>query len=244
MGEEVGEDFEDLFFDLGDGLAGIDDAVAGGPLLDLPEVIFADALEVVTGALFNAVFHGGVVEEDGLLVADLASSAAGGTAGPEGIESCHGDIGVEIEDDGEVGPGTFDGDFGDAEDGVHGHAAAAALVGEGGGGEAVGNDAFAGGEGGLDVFMDELGARGHVEEHFAVEVHAFVFGGEEEVADLFTDEGAAGLTEASDADVGVFEAGDEGFELGGFSAAIGTVEDDEFSGEVVEVGVAHELPCA
>ena len=82
-----------------------------------------------------------------------------------------------------------------------GHAAAAALIGEGGGGEAVCEDAFAGGEGGFDLFGDELWQGGHVEEHFAAEVHSVVFWGEEDFADLFADGGAAGFAKATDGDV-------------------------------------------
>ena len=55
--EEVGEGFEDLFFDMGDGFGGIDDAVAVGPLFGLPEVVFADPLEVIARALFDAVLE-------------------------------------------------------------------------------------------------------------------------------------------------------------------------------------------
>ena len=88
--------------------------------------------------------------------------------------------------------------------------------------------------------MDELGTGGHVEEHFAADVHAFVLGGEEDFADLFADVCAAGLAELADLDVGGFEFGDEGFHLRGFAAAVGAVEDDEFAGEMLEVVCGHE----
>ena len=93
-------------------------------------------------------------------------------AGEQGVEAGHGLVDVEVEDDGEVGVGAIDGGFGDLLDLLEVHAPAAALVGEGRGGEAIREDAFAGGECGFDLFMDELGAGGHVEKHFTADVHA------------------------------------------------------------------------
>ena len=93
-----------MFFHVGDFLAGVDGAVAVGPLGGLPEVVFADLFEIGAGALFDAVFG-------------------------QGVEAGDGEVGVEVENDGQVGPGFVDGDFGYFED-FFDFQAGGALVGE------------------------------------------------------------------------------------------------------------------
>ena len=99
-----------LFFHRLDGFRTIHDAVAFWPLCCLPEIILADALEVIAVALFDAVLE-----------------KAGGI-GEEGVEPSHGLVNFEIEDQGKVRPDVIDGGFGDFKDLLEVHAAAAALV--------------------------------------------------------------------------------------------------------------------
>lgn len=112
-----------------------------------------------------------------------------------------------------------------------GNAAADALIDGGGVEEAVADDDAALREGGADDFFCELGAAGAEEEDFGGGADAHFGAGEfEDVADGFTQGGAAGFAGDEVGDAVLFEAFDEVVDLGGFARAFAAFEGDEFWG--------------
>lgn len=166
-------------------------------------------------------------------------SAFGLHAVEERAESLGGGDFVDVKHDDEIGLEISRGHARDTGDVGHGEAAGGALVGEGGADVAVGEDEFAAFERGDDAALDEFGAAGHVEEHFAADAHleALIGTGEEDVlADAFADGRTAGLADFAQGDIESAEEGGQAAELGAFAAAVGAFEDDELSGSAAEEG--------
>lgn len=174
------------------------------------------------GGVYAEVALGGWIAGDEVVVALADFGVEGGALGfhavEEGVEAGGGGILVDIEDEGGVGLGGLHGDFGGFVDLGFGDASCGALVGVGGGDEAVGDDEVALVEGGFDELLAELGAGGHVEEHLAAEGHGLaVEVVEEGVADFFSDFGASWLADFGDFDACVADGFEEHGELCGFA---------------------------
>lgn len=222
-GEPVGEHLKQGLPDLIFVGAGVDDGVAVRALAGLLEIALAHAGVKLAAFGFHAI--------------------------EQGVEPRGGGRLVDVEDDDQVGLEPAGGDLGDGENVGRRQPAGGALIGKGGTDEAVGEDGAAGVDGRSDEALDQLGSAGHVEQHFAAHAHRLVVMFEEDGADVFADDGAAGLADLARVEPALSKFGDQTSELGGLAGAVRPVEDDEDAGEArgdgreIDVLGAHRCEC-
>ena len=126
-----------------------------------------------------------------------------------------------------------DGELVDGADRAGGKIARDALVDGGGIEVAVAQHDSAARQGGGDDLAHDLGAGGGEEQELGLGAH-FVAAGvvDDNVADLFADLGAARLTGGDNLAADFLQVLGEAGELGGFAAAFGPLEGDEFAGRL------------
>lgn len=144
---------------------------------------FANALMELRGPLFDTIF-----KEAGLMDIPFFCGA------PAGVGN------GEIEDEGQVGPEISGCGCRDRHDFIFRYAAASPLIGECTAGEPIGQDGYTGLQCGAYFLIDELGAAGHVEKHFSADVHPLAAFGEEDIANIFSDQGSTRLAKAFEFD--------------------------------------------
>src|SRR5690606_15173371 len=137
--------------------------------------------------------------------------------------------GVEVEQDGEVGQEVFCRPEGDVAHGFGAEPAADALVGDGGVEVAVHDDDLPALERGPHLLGDVLGAARGEDERLGAggDVVSAV---QDDLAQLVTDAGAAGLPGAGDGVSGIHEPLLEQLRLRRLAAAVATLEGDEDAG--------------
>lgn len=153
-----------------------------------------------------------------------------GCGGRVALESaCNADRRVDVEPEREVRAQRAAGDRFDTADDVGAHGTSVTLIGHGGVSKTVGNDDFALGQRGADNLGDVLCARREVEQQFSSRVEVRIGLVEQNLTDVETDAGAAGLLHADGRVSLSVEASNERFELGSLTAAVNTFESQEKS---------------
>ena len=186
--QACGDGGDDFFVDFFNGEVAFDEDDAGRFAEGDLEIFLPDA--AVEGVVFR--FKAGFVGAGLGGYTPVAASGAGKISSDRGFKRGQ-------EQEGEVGLEVGAEDAVELEDGSGAKLAATALVGFRGVGEAVAEDDFAGGEGGLNDFGDGLSAVGKHEGQFSQWREAGLPGVEHQGADAVTGEGSAGLAEEDDA---------------------------------------------
>ncbi len=139
-------------------------------------------------------------------------------------------VDVDIKNNGQVRPSSEDGERCEIDDPLD-VISGSSLIGTGGTDEAIAQYHLVLGEGGLDDLADELGPAGHEEQGFAAHIHFGQIVIEQHVPDAVTDFRAAGILASHHAQALRFQVSGQQVALCGLAATIGTIEDNELSGE-------------
>lgn len=146
-------------------------------------------------------------------------------------------LGVEVEDDRQVGPRVADGEAGEFND-APGVVAGGALVRTGRADKAVTKDGATGRQRRADDLSDQLSARSHEKERLTRDVHLTQVVVEEDGPDAVADVRTARIAADDRIDAKLPKGRREAVALVGFSGAVGPVEDEEPAfqpvGDVVE----------
>jgi guanylate kinase len=147
----------------------------------------------------------------------------------QGAQASGGGRFVDVENDVKIGQEIARRHAGDGRDIRARQAAGGALIRQRARDISVGQHQLAPGERGADAAIDQLGPRGHVEQHLAADgyLEAFVSAGEQHAADLLADRCAAGLANFNERNAEMFEQCRESASLCALPGAVGPFQDDE-----------------
>ena len=137
----------------------------------------------------------------------------------------------EVDDTSEVRPGAFERGFCNFNNGGVSDFSGDSLVGERAGKPAVGNNALAGVKGRSDFFGVELSSTGHIKQNFCVDGHGGMSVVKKDLANFVADDRAARITYGEHRLAATFQRLAKQSGLGGFTGAVGAVQDNEFSAE-------------
>ena len=179
---------------------------------------------------------------DVIVEIDVLALHAVGQVGGALLEPGEAHLGGHVDHDGDIGHDVADGEAVDLRDGIGGQLAGDALINGGGIEEAVAEHVFAGEKRGRDDLAHQLRAGGGEEQQLGLGTHLVALGVvDDDVADLLADLGAAGLAGGDDVLAGLLQMGREQGNLGGFAAAFGAFEGDEFAGGLLMEGHTKSL---
>ena len=204
------EGLPDAAADVGHRGAAVDHDDAPGLGLRQREIAIADAF----------------VECGAFLVNTRLVGAGAFIAAPGACEAC---LCIDVDEDRDVGPEAATGDAVEIAHDFGVESAPAALIDQGGIGEAVAEHGAAGFERGPDHFVDILGAAGKVEQELGARPDVGAGGVEQNLPDLFPDRRAAGFHGLYHVVAPLPHPLREVAELCGFAAAVDAFKSDEAS---------------
>lgn len=143
------------------------------------------------------------------------------------LDSSRSDLWIDIQDDRHIGQAPFGSDFSDLPQRFDIEPTGGTLVDDVGKQESIANDRVTCIECRPDVFGDELGSGGHVQEHLGGIGKRDVFAMQEDLADCRSELGRTGISVGLDpVSLGAKPIGKQ-FNLGGLASTVDAVEGDE-----------------